>query len=424
MNTPSAQMNALRGISSPVSASPNPEAAKKKAIIEKGLDKLAPELNRDQKEIAAAKLLEGQGNNPTIKIGDKEITFESLAFQVANSIQAIESETDPMEEYFRWIYEAQQVITEMTTNGITPGEIAHREDFLGDLEQRESEMRVCMSLYASCNTPEAKARLAFLQVKLAKLMEIRSAIKTSTKEPVEAALDSRTNDQDKNRGESYCRFLDNCKERYDDGKLFSDDEYHLGLCCAQAVIAISAKTHISEADQLERDRYARYLDQRMKDMIYLRDMGIRVKDNSIDDMDRIVDIQQRIVAHQEMMNLVKIATEPQRINMSEKEMEDDRIRKDMCALVLECRRRDKPVPDRIMYKLGAKSFVPDYSLSEELLNKKENSKEDAIKRINELRGRQSILIKPQLKQSFNATRFNVLDVAEKSKMAEFMNERG
>lgn len=424
MNTPGSQLNSLRGISSPAPTSSNPDVAKKKAIIEKGLEKMAPELNRDQKEEAARKLLEGQGNNPTIKIGDKEITFESLAFQVANSLQSMESETDPTEEYFRWIYEAQQVITEMTTNGITPGEIVHREEFLGDLEQRESEMRVCMSLYASCNTPEAKARLAFLQVKLAKLMEIRSAIKSSTKEPVEAALNPKTNDQDKDRGESYCRFLDNCKERHDDGKLFSDDEYRLGLCCAQAIIAISARSPLGEEERLERDRYARYLDQRMKDMTYLRDVGTRVKDVSVQNMENLVDIQSRMAAHQEMMNLVKIATEPQHINMSEKELEDDRIRKDMCALVLECRRRDKPVPDRIMYKLGAKSFVPDYSLSEELLNKKVNSKEDAIKRINELRGRQSILIKPQSKQSFSAEKFNVLDVAERNKMAEFVCGRG
>ena len=83
--------------------------------------------------------------------------------------------------------------------------------------------------------------------------------------------------------------------------------------------------------------------------------------------------------------------------------------------MLEYRLRGKEVPEKVLYKLGVKSFVPEYSMSEEILSKsfEDQTKEERIKRINELRGRQNTSSVPQLVnrnkiQSFDLGRFNAL----------------
>lgn len=406
-------INALRGITTPAPvAGPSKEEMKKKLIIEKGLQQTCLNLSAEEKEIATQKLMETQSSNDKIKVGGKEISIDQLAFDVANTLQALESETSPEEEYFSWIYEAKEVITEMNTGGIEPDEIAHREKFLGDLDQREMDMRVIMALYAKSNSPEAKAKLAFMQVKLAKLMEIRSAIKASTKNAVEATLNPHTNDQDKERAKDAVEYLDYCKANNKDNKLYHDADYQLAIGCAQVLIGLAAHSHLTQAQKEEQKRYQEYLDNNMKYLLFQRDMGLRTKDLSLDNMEKFNDIQRRLAQQQEVHNLLKLATRPINQFASEEEQEKERGTREVCAAVLEFRRRGKDVPEGILYKLGVKSFVPDYSASEDWLKEKSKfeSKADVIKRINELTGRQSIISKPksEVMKSFNSQRFILL----------------
>lgn len=421
MNASAAQLNALRGVSAPAPVPTRPEQDKKREIVEKGLEKAFKGISPEEKEFAAQKLMDTQGKNEKIKIGNTEISFEDLSIIVARSIQTMESETTPQEEYYRWIYEGQEVITRMTDNDITDEDIALREDFLANLDQRETDMRVCIALYSRClDNPEARERLAFLQVKLAKLMEIRSAIKVSTKSKEEALAERHNDEKDADRGHTYCEFLQRCD--YSRPTVFSDDEYKLCVCCAQAVIAISSRSNLGEAEKRERDRYARYLEQRMRDLLLLRDLSLKTKNDSYENSEKLMEIQKRIAAHQEIMNLVKVATTPSRqVNANEDSIEEDKIRRDMCALVLECRRRGQEVPDRFLCRLGVKSFVPDYSASEEHLVDRTRTKADVIKRINELTGRQFSVSKPKSEviQRFNSQHFMLLQ--QKMREANALN---
>lgn len=417
MNTAS-NINSLRGLSSPSPvAGVTPEDAKKKLIIEKGLQQASLNLSAEEKEIAARKLMEGSSNDK-VKVGDKEISVDQLAFDVASSLQSLESETSPEEEYFSWIYDAQKIITEMNTGGIEPHEISYREGFLDNLDQREMDMRVIMGLYAKSNSPEAKDRLAFMQVKLAKLMELRSAVKTSTKGPLEARINPQTSDQDREMAQEAVAYLDNFKVHYKDKRLYSDESYKLCIGCAQVLIGLAAVHELSEAEKLKKQRYEELLEEQRQYLQFQRDMGLRTKDLSFEDMQRFNDIQQRLVAHQEIVNLVKLASRPSNRMANEEELEKDQSTREICSAVLEYRHRGKEVPEGILYKLGVKSFVPDYSASEDWLieNSRSETQSDAIKRINILRGRQ--LAASETKLTTKMSRFDELRFAQLEKVRE------
>lgn len=405
-------INTLRGITPPPREALSKEDEKKEKIVERGLERSKPNLPGPEKEIAKKQLMErvnGKiGSNKELTASDLEL--DTLAFSVAESLQTIESETCPVNEYFRWIDDAEDVIKDMTDGDITRSDIDNRESFLLNMDQRESEMRVYMALYASCNSPTAKERLAFLQIKLAKLMELRSAVKVSTKNKEEAEYSLKVKEEEKKIAAEYIATLEYRRMNPDDKSLFTEQEYRAGLMMAQALIALSQAQELSEAERLQKQRYEEYLNQRMEDLQKQRDFSLKTKDVNLYSMDNMKNIQMNMASHQEMMNLVKIASTTARHGY---ESEEEKTRREVCCAVLEYRRRGKEVPDRILYKLGAKSFVPDYSISEELLNRgmQGHSKEDAIKRINELTGRQSIVNKPKSEvtmQRFDSQRFIAL----------------
>ncbi len=405
-------INKLRGISSPPTLTPSQEEEKKAKIIERGLERARPNLADREKEVAKKQLMEKIGSKIS---NDKELTasdleIDTLAFAVAESLQTMESETCPVNEYFEWIDEAQDVIRNMTDGNITDDDIDKREDFLSDLDQRETEMRVYMALYARCSSPAAKERLAFLQTKLAKLMELRSAVKAATKSREEAEKFQEVKEEEKKRAEQYAAELEYRKRNPEDNSLFTDAEYKAALAMSQSLIALAAAQQLSEEEKLRKQRYEEYLAQRMRDLQLQRDLALKAHTTTLNSMHNLRNIQMSMARYQEMINLVKVANTTARHGY---ESDEERMRREICGAVLEYRIRGKEVPDRILYKLGVKSFVPDYSMSEEILNQgiKSQSKADVIKRINELTGRQSSSNRPQLQQNmqrFDSQRFIML----------------
>lgn len=404
-----ADIKELRGISISPKPTPSKEEERKIKLVERGLERANPNLVGKEKEQALKQLMERANSriDPTKELQASDLEINVLSLSVAKSMQAIDSETTPENEYFRWIEDAQNLIKDMNKDDVKQSTIDKREDFLADLDQRESEMRVYMALYASCNSDEAKQRLAFLQIKLAKLMELRSAVKASTRSKEEAEYRLKIKEEEKKLAEEYIAALEYRRLNSESRILYTEEEYRAGLMMAQMLVALAAAKELSEAEKLRKKRYEEYLEQRMKDMQKLRDLGIKTKDVDIYSMNNLKNIQMNMARHQEMMNLIKIASTTSRHGF---ESEEEKTRRDVCCAVLEYRRRGKEVPDRILYKLGAKSFVPDYSMSEELLNKgmQSHSKEEVIKRINELTGRQSSVSTPisQIKmQRFDSQRF-------------------
>lgn len=405
-------INKLRGISSPPTPTPSQEEEKKAKIVERGLERARPDLPDKEKEVAKKQLMErvnGKiGNNKELTASDLEI--DTLAFAIAESLQTMESGTCPVNEYFEWIEEAQSVISNMTDGDISDDDINKREDFLANLDHRETEMRVYMALYASCSSPTAKERLAFLQIKLAKLMELRSAVMAVTKNREEAEKFQEVKEEEKRRAEQYAAELEYRKQNPDDNSLFTDAEYKAALAMTQALLALAAAQQLSEEEKLRKQRYEEYLAQRMRDLQLQRDFALKANASNLYSMQNLKNIQMSMARHQEMMNLLKVANSTARHGF---ESEEERMRREICGAVLEYRIRDKEVPDRILYKLGVKSFVPEYSMSEEILNQeiKSQSKADVIKRINELTGRQSSSNRPQLQQNmqrFDSQRFIAL----------------
>ena len=249
-------INKLRGISTPPTPTPSQEEKKKEKIIERGLERARPNLPDKEKEVAKKQLMEKIGSKIS---DDKELTasdleIDTLAFAVAESLQTMESETCPVNEYFGWIDEAQSVIKNMTDGDISDSDINQREDFLADLDQRETEMRVYMALYARCSSPTAKERLAFLQVKLAKLMELRSAVKAATKNKEEAEKFQEVKEEERRRAERYAEELEYRKQNPDDNSLFTDAEYKAALAMSQALIAMAAAQQLSEEERLRKQR--------------------------------------------------------------------------------------------------------------------------------------------------------------------------
>lgn len=181
MNTAN-QISELRGLS----GSDGRTVKNSNELIQKGLAHAYPQIDREDREKIAVQM----ENHPDgkVKIGDKEVTVGELEFIVANSIQTITSETDPKNEYFSWIEDGIDIIKDMSTDGVTKEELMRRNDFLTDLDQRETEVKMCISLYRNAARGNgyladvAKEKIAFLQKKWAKLMEIRSAVKLSTQD--------------------------------------------------------------------------------------------------------------------------------------------------------------------------------------------------------------------------------------------------
>lgn len=181
-------------------------------LVREGIHRAYPQLEKKQVDEAAEQMM--RSNNGKVKVGDVEVNVGDFSFTVARSIQTINSETTPLEEFYRWIDDAREVITEMTDNDITEADLKHREQFLGDMDQREIEIKTCIALYQNVATfgsekirEQAQKQLEFLRVKWAKLLELRSAVKNSTKDRLQASLEPNVSEEEHDRGKLYVMAL-------------------------------------------------------------------------------------------------------------------------------------------------------------------------------------------------------------------------
>ena len=181
-------------------------------LVREGIHRAYPKLEKNQVDEAAEQMM--QRNNGKVKVGDVEVSAGDFSFMVAHSIQTINSETTPLEEFYRWIDDARDVITEMTDNDITKDDLKHREQFLGNMDQREIEIKTCIALYQNAAAygsekvrEQAQKQLDFLRIKWAKLLELRSAVKNSTKDKLQVALEPEVSEEEHDRGKLYVMAL-------------------------------------------------------------------------------------------------------------------------------------------------------------------------------------------------------------------------
>ena len=114
------------------------------------------------------------------KIQGVEINTFELDFLIAESLQKMDAGEDPRAEYYDWIEAQKKIENDINSNGTTEEEIIARNSFLNFLDDRETEMRRIIALYAGAavygNGPlkeQALERLAFLNFKMSELRRLR-----------------------------------------------------------------------------------------------------------------------------------------------------------------------------------------------------------------------------------------------------------
>lgn len=175
-----------------------PKVDRVNVIIREAVERKYPDVSRADSERISRELVLAPRDS-RIKIGTEEIRVEDLQYQIASSIELINSETTSSQEYFRWIDDTLDIIKHMNDGKVTVEDLQERNDFLDMSYQRETELMVCMGLYQNSTFPDAKVRYEELRLKLDKLRQMRSAIQQTTKDKV----DHETNEQEYKKALEY-----------------------------------------------------------------------------------------------------------------------------------------------------------------------------------------------------------------------------
>lgn len=121
-----------------------------------------------------------------LKAGSQIVDTWDLGFMIAESLQRIYSSENPTTEYHDWVYAQQRIETEMKVDGTSAEELAARDAFVGFLDDRETEMKLVMSLYANTAIhgkgyykEQAVQQLEFMRFKLSELRRLRTRMKNA-----------------------------------------------------------------------------------------------------------------------------------------------------------------------------------------------------------------------------------------------------
>ncbi|MBR1648975.1 MAG: hypothetical protein IJ689_05185 [Alphaproteobacteria bacterium] len=170
------------------------EIANPRVIVAQAVKREYPHLPYDEVQKATRELVLAP-KRASVKIGNQEVAVEDLQFQIAESIELINSETNSAQEYFSWFEDCSSILQHMNDGYVTDADLAERNDWLSDSYTREAEIMTCLGLYQSSAFPEAKQKYDQLYNKLVKLRQIRNAIKEATgsssdeeKDRIDAAL--------------------------------------------------------------------------------------------------------------------------------------------------------------------------------------------------------------------------------------------
>lgn len=131
----------------------------------------------------AKKIQDSQAKGKPVKLptfDNQEVPISDISFVLAESLQRLYSSEDPRAEYYDWVQVQRRIEVDINTNGTTEDEIKARNGFIDFLDDRETELKLIISLY---NTAErngtgyykemAQNKLSFLHFKLSELRRLR-----------------------------------------------------------------------------------------------------------------------------------------------------------------------------------------------------------------------------------------------------------
>lgn len=158
----------------------SPKNIIKKAVMQKFPQVDSQEAGRITREMVLAP------KSSSIKIGHETVKVSDLSFQIAESLEAINSETSSSQEYFNWFTESSDILKHMNDGYVSEEDLKERNDWITDSYTREAEMMTCLGLYQNSSFPEAKKRYAEIYNKLVKLRQLRNTIKDNTANKADA----------------------------------------------------------------------------------------------------------------------------------------------------------------------------------------------------------------------------------------------
>lgn len=147
---------------------------------------MVAEMRRQQKPFIkkmSLQVLDNQTNGVPMKtptFDGKEVPVSDLSYVLAESLQHLYSSEDPKAEYYDWVEAQRKIEIDINTNGTTEDEIKARNSFIGFLDDRETELKLIISLYATAERngtgyykEMAQNKLSFLHFKLSELRRLR-----------------------------------------------------------------------------------------------------------------------------------------------------------------------------------------------------------------------------------------------------------
>ena len=174
-------------------------------IVQDALLKEYPDLPiEESKRVARDIMLAPKGK--LISVGDKKepITVEDLQFRIAHVIELVNSETDSMQQYYRWIDKGDDALRELNDGHVSESDLKLREEFLAPLDQREAELIMCINLYSKSEHSLAQDRVKELSNKLAKLREYRSKV-SATKDKADISPQEKEKEKERSAAEELAR---------------------------------------------------------------------------------------------------------------------------------------------------------------------------------------------------------------------------
>ncbi len=139
--------------------------------------------NPEETKQYARKLMVAEAAGQPVKLptyDNKEVPVSDISYVLAESLQHLYSAEDPKAEYYDWVQTQRQIEIDIYSNGTTDDEIKARNSFIGFLDDRETELKLIIMLYASAERNGtgyykelAQNKLSFLQFKLSELRRLR-----------------------------------------------------------------------------------------------------------------------------------------------------------------------------------------------------------------------------------------------------------
>lgn len=114
------------------------------------------------------------------KYDNVEVPVFDINYVLAESLQHLYSSEDPRAEYYDWVEAQRAIEVAINTNGTTEDEIKARNGFISFLDDRETELKLIIMLYAAAERggtgyykEMAQNKLIFLNFKLSELRRLR-----------------------------------------------------------------------------------------------------------------------------------------------------------------------------------------------------------------------------------------------------------